>query len=209
MNDLKRIEELLEKYYQGETSTPEEVILREFFAGEDIPAHLEADAELFRYFGKKKEDTLSGEMEERLVEMISNPETKNIEFGTKSDYEKEEMPETRKIGGGTRLRYYWFSAAAAVILILIGIFIDMQIRKNTFETRQDTYEDPYLAYAEAKKALYMVSSTMNTGRKPLKNIKKLDAGVNYLSPVFSFGAGIQHLEHLNTIEEARKIISKD
>ena len=96
-----------------------------------------------------------------------------------------------------------------MILILLGIFLDLQIRRNSpLEVRQDTYEDPYLAYAEAKKVLYMVSKKMNTGRKSLKNLEKLDAGVNYVHPVFSFGAGIQHLEHLSTIEKTRKLISK-
>ena len=189
MNDLKWIEELLEKYYRGETSTAEENSLREFFSGQEIPSHLEAEAGLFRHFSRERDITLAGEMEEKLARMTS---------GT----------EIRKIGGGIKLRYYWISAAAAVILILVGLFVDMQIRRNSMlEVRQDTFEDPYLAYEEAKKVLYLVSTKMNVGREPLRNINKLDKGVNYMHPVFSFGAGIQHLEHLNTIEKTRKLLS--
>ena len=190
MKDLKRIEELLEKYFRGETSTGEENILHGFFAGPDVPVHLRTEAELFGFFTKERESSLSGEMENRLEKMIAGTEPAKLIIGTK-------------------WRYYWISGAAAVILILLGIFLDLQIRRNSpLEVRQDTYEDPYLAYAEAKKVLYMVSEKMNTGRKSLKNLEKLDAGVNYVHPVFSFGAGIQHLEHLSTIEKTRKLISK-
>ena len=109
---------------------------------------------------------------------------------------------------GRGLKYYWISGAAAVILILIGIFVDLKLRENSFEVRQDTYEDPYLAYTEAKKVLYLVSEKLNTGREPLKNLEKLDTGVDYMHPVFSFGAGIQHLEHLSKLEKTRELISK-
>lgn len=199
MIEPEKIEALLEKYYRGETSTAEEEILRDFFTGGDVPEHLEAEAGLFRFFNLQKEDfaggdSLSGEMESRLVDMIPDA--------------TGDATETRRISGGMKLRYYWIGSAAAVALILIGIFIDMRIRQNnSFEVRQDTYEDPYLAYVEAKRVLYLVAASLNQGTRPLKNIEKLDSGVDYMHPVFSFGAGIQHLEHLGTIEQTRKKIS--
>ncbi|HEC41650.1 MAG TPA: hypothetical protein ENI20_02335 [Bacteroides sp.] len=219
MNDLKRIEELLKKYYRGETNTLEEESLREFFSGKDIPTHLEAEAKLFGYFKREKEDALPGIQDGQFTELGKQLEGMITDTGQeerKGRIRTLEKPvgealtgsESRKFGGGIKLRPYILSSAAAVILILLGIFIDMQIRQNsTLEVRQDTFEDPYLAYTEAKKVLYMVSETMNTGRRPLKNIEKLDAGINYMHPVFSFGSGIQHLEHLNTIEKTRKLIS--
>ena len=190
MKDLKRIEELLEKYYRGESTTKDENTLLRFLAGQDVPAHLKAESELFGFFAEQRDVNLSGEMENRLEKMIA-------------------VSEPAKLIMGTKWRYYWISGAAAVILILLGIFLDMQIRRNSIlEVRQDTYEDPYLAYAEAKRVLYMVSEKMNTGRKPLGKLEKLDAGVNYMHPVFSFGSGIQHLEHLSRIEKTRILISK-
>ena len=190
MKDLKRIEKLLEKYYQGDTTIEEENTLSQYFSGQDVPAQFKAEAELFGFIAELRDVTLSGEMENRLEKMIA-------------------VSEPAKLIMGTKWRYYWISGAAAVILILLGIFLDMQIRRNSpLEGRQDTYEDPYLAYAEAKKVLYMVSEKINTGRKPLQKLEKLDAGVNYMHPVFSFGAGIQHLEHLSKIEKTRILISK-
>jgi hypothetical protein len=190
MKDLKHIEELLEKYYQGETSTAEEKSLRVFFEAGDVPEHLKAEAGLFGFFSLERETALPGKMEARLEQMIT---------GSKPP----------KHGLRRSLRYYWMSAAAAVILILVGIFVDMRIKNNTdFAVMQDTYEDPYLAYTEAKKVLFMVSEKMNAGRKPLKNLDKLESGTNYMHPFISFGAGIQHLEHLNTLEKTKELISK-
>jgi len=189
VKDLKQIEKILEKYYLGETSAEEENLLRLFFSGSDIPDHLKTEARLFTHFTREKDNTLTGEMEKRLGSMIPGSESRTFSMGIKR-------------------RYYWISAAA-VILILLGLFLDTQIRRNSnLEVRQDTFEDPYLAYVEAKKVLYLMSDKMNVARKPLMNVEKLDEGVNYMHPVFSFGAGIEHLEYLSTIKKTRERISK-
>ena len=142
MKDLKRIEEILEKYYRGETTTGEENSLRTFFSGTEIPEHLKTEARLFTHFTREKDNTLTGEMEKRLGSMISGSETRTLAMGINR-------------------RFYWISAAA-VILILLGLFLDTQIRRNSILVgRQDTFEDPYLAYVEAKKVLYLMSDKMN------------------------------------------------
>jgi hypothetical protein len=190
MEDRKRIEALLEKYYLGETSTAEEGILREFFAAGDIPEHLAADAELFGFFRLQKDAGLPSSLQNRLENML------------------EETPE-RSISVFTRWRYYWISGAAAVILILLALFLDTQIKRNPFlQATGDTYEDPYIAYAEAKRVLYYVSDKMNTGRKPLQNIEKLESGKQFVQPVFSIGTGLQKLEYFTTIDRAKELISK-
>ena len=189
MKDLKQIEEILEKYYRGETGSDEENLLRKFFSGTDIPEHLETEARLFTYFTREKDNTLTVEMEKRLGSKISSSK-----------------PRTPFMG--INRRFYWISAAA-VVLILLGLFLDTQIRRNSIlEVRQDTFEDPYLAYVEAKKVLYLMSDKMNVAKKPLENLEKLDEGVDYMHPVFSFGAGIEHLEYLSTIKKTRERISK-
>ena len=47
--DYKYIEQLLERYWQCETTVAEERILREFFSQDDVPAALSAYRDLFRY----------------------------------------------------------------------------------------------------------------------------------------------------------------
>ena len=113
MEDMKRIEALLEKYYLGETSTAEEGILREFFAAGDIPEHLAVDAELFGFFRLQKDAGIPDGLQKRLENML------------------EERP-ARSISVFTRWKYYWISGAAAVILILLALFLDTQIKRNPF-----------------------------------------------------------------------------
>jgi len=45
-----KIEKLLEKYYEAETSLQEEKILKEYFSGSEIPAHLQEHKDMFNYF---------------------------------------------------------------------------------------------------------------------------------------------------------------
>jgi hypothetical protein len=49
---------------------------------------------------------------------------------------------------------------------------------------------------------------MNTGRKPLQNLEKLESGKQFVQPVFSIGTGLQKLEYFSTIDKAKELISK-
>ena len=190
MADPKEIEKLLDRYFKGETSTEEEQALRKFFTDGEFPRQMKAEAELFRFFDRERSGALPEDLEQRLDSLLP----------------------ARGSGRSflhVNRRYYWISGLAAAILILAGIFIDLKIRKNSPVTVMvDTYEDPYLAYEEAKKVIYMVSEKMNTAKEPLKKLEKLGAGVNYMQPVLSFGEGIQYLGQFSRIDETRKIISK-
>jgi hypothetical protein len=46
---------LLEKYYEGETSNAEEVMLRNFLAQKDLPERFNPDQALFGYFERKRQ----------------------------------------------------------------------------------------------------------------------------------------------------------
>lgn len=50
------IENLLEKYFNGETTCDEERELRRFFTQPDVPEHLQAYRPLFAYIGRKAEE---------------------------------------------------------------------------------------------------------------------------------------------------------
>ena len=182
MKDPDLIHALLEAYYRGETSIQEEEQIREYFLSGDIPEELAAEADLFKYYSQ-----------ERLA--VSNPGLEaKILMEIDAGYSEKGNPKT--VHMFSRWKYYWISGAAAVILIMLAIFIDMRlIQKDPYIVREDTFDDPYIAYAEASRVLHFVSEKMNTGTE-------------YIQPVFSFGPGIQMLEYLNTIDNAKKLISK-
>ncbi len=53
--ELKKIETILEKYFQGETSISEENELKNYFSSADVAQHLEQYKPIFGYFSKAKE----------------------------------------------------------------------------------------------------------------------------------------------------------
>lgn len=71
--DYKYIEQLLERYWQGETTLQEENILRSFFSQLDIPEHLQKYKALFTY---EKEEALGDDFDTRILEMIGEGEPK-------------------------------------------------------------------------------------------------------------------------------------
>lgn len=56
--ELSKIEKLLEKYLNAETSLQEEAILQTYFVSEDVAPHLQEYKVMFSYFAQSKEETL-------------------------------------------------------------------------------------------------------------------------------------------------------
>jgi hypothetical protein len=55
--ELAKIEKLLEKYFEANTTIQEERILKDYFAGEEVPAHLIEYKEMFNYFDNSSLET--------------------------------------------------------------------------------------------------------------------------------------------------------
>ncbi len=144
--NLNEIEALLKRFYNGESSLEEEQRLREYFNLENVPDHLIAHQEQFRYYQNAKEERDS---------------QKSIELDV-AERIKEENNSFRY--AKRRRLYYLVTGVAASILILIGVYFQFIARpNNTTYSMEDTYEDPEAAYAEAKKALLLVSEKFNAG----------------------------------------------
>lgn len=71
--DYKDIEQLLERYWQCETSVEEEAALRSFFAEEDVPAHLLRYKKWFVYQQEQREVGLGKEFDRRVLAAIEPP----------------------------------------------------------------------------------------------------------------------------------------
>lgn len=72
--DYKYINQLLERYWQGQTSVEEEQILRSFFSQDDVPAALKKYSSLFVYENvEPRRDTLGKDFDERILSMTAEP----------------------------------------------------------------------------------------------------------------------------------------
>lgn len=74
--DFKYIEQLLECYWQCETSLEEEAQLRAFFAGGDVPEHLLRYKDLFIYQQLQQEEHLGEDFDARVLAEIEAPVVK-------------------------------------------------------------------------------------------------------------------------------------
>lgn len=75
MMDYKYIEQLIERYFQCETSLQEEQILRAFFAQDDVPETLREYVPMFRGLEVEAEQGLDDSFDQRMLAMIAESET--------------------------------------------------------------------------------------------------------------------------------------
>lgn len=144
--NLNEIEALLKRFYDGESSLDEEQRLRGYFNQEIIPDHLSSHQEQFRYYNFAREEKIpQSDLESDLIKRIN-------------------QVNTGKTYGKRHRAFYFVTGIAASILIFIGIYFQfIADHNNTAYSMEDTYEDPEAAYAEAKKALLIVSEKFNAG----------------------------------------------
>ena len=74
--DYKDIEQLLERYWQCETSVEEESVLRDFFSKEEVPAHLLRYKNLFVYQQVQQEVGLGEDFDARILAQVETPVVK-------------------------------------------------------------------------------------------------------------------------------------
>ena len=168
------IKQLLEKYYEGTTSIEEEQLLKDFFRYRPVPAELEADKELFLYTSlEAKTLPVNSQLEQRLTDWIDQQDVKT----------------NKKI---RKVWVYRVAGIAALFAVIITCYLTYSHPKNNVVTK-DTYQDPKVAYAEAKRALLYVSQQLNKGTAPLGQMSKLNTGMNRLSTVSSLNNGLEQL----------------
>jgi hypothetical protein len=148
--DSNKIDALLQKYWNCETSLEEEQQLRDYFKSGNIPEQQKETAALFRYFELQKKKSLS-----------------DVSFDAKV------LSKTGKAGKDVfmKVAYNTMRIAAGVAVLLVAMwFIRNEVRKDTPQAMVDTYDDPKLALEETKKALLMISKGFGRAQKETKKI---------------------------------------
>ncbi len=60
--ELDKIEQILDAYFEGETSLTQEKALRDYFTGDDVADHLEIYIPMFSAFAEAKKEKFTGEI---------------------------------------------------------------------------------------------------------------------------------------------------
>jgi hypothetical protein len=147
--DFKERDDLLQKYWNCETSLEEEKQLREYFGGPDIPEQLKETASVFRYFEEAKKKSLNDVAFDGQVMRKVDPRQGQIR---------------RLVYNSMRI------AAGLVVVIAATWFIRTEVRQTIPQEMVDTYDDPELAFEETKKALLMISKGFGTAEKQTRKI---------------------------------------
>ena len=148
--DYPTIKQLVDKYWEGETSLKEEQQLRAYFNGTQVDDRLKSIQPLFVFF--KQEQAIESQRPLHFWEVL------------------RQRPK----------RLWGLVAASVAALVLIGCWLCQQptlpngsnlASQEVQLSKKDTYDDPKQAFKETKAALMQVSKGLNKGVK--KTTKKL------------------------------------
>jgi hypothetical protein len=186
MDKLKHINELLEKFYQGATSTEEEAELQDYFNREKVPEELQADRELFVSMASAREPVeVPADLKKKIISGLSGAE--------------------RAESRSRRIGIYSFSALAAGLLILFSVYLGFLREDQNPAMTQYAIEDPEMAYKEAKKALQYVSMKWNDGTEQLGNLQQVNKTMETVSTMNKLSSGSRELNLLGNLRKADQI----
>ena len=160
--EYQTIEEILNRYFEGESTLEEETMLKEYFSHSDFPAEHRGMKELFQYFDEANREAIPDlDISSHLDSVIEN------------EWKKETRNRFRHVVA-------WVGSAAAVLVLTFGIYQYMEKPETVIK---DTYKDPKMAYLETRRALMMVSRTMNRNTANLKYLSKVDESFDQMKKV--------------------------
>ena len=159
--DYKYIEQLLERYWEAQTTVEEECLLRDFFKQEYLPSHLERLRPLFHYENTAQEMCLGDDFDAKVLSRID-----------------ERSVTVRHNTIGYRLRPFYKAAAAVAIIFTLGMAAQHTFEQNSqaeaeqnynYANYKDTYTDPQVAYEQVSSALETISGGLRASGMDLQN----------------------------------------
>ncbi len=146
--DSKEIGQLLEKYWNCETSLEDEQVLRNYFNGPNVPDQLKDAAELFRFFEAERKRALDSNFENEVMRSVKKTERK------------------AKVVSMVRWTQVARIAAGIFVMVAATYFVRNEVMKSREQAQVvDTFSDPKEALEETKKALMMISKSFGKAKE--------------------------------------------
>ncbi|WP_035649690.1 hypothetical protein [Flavobacterium sp. ASV13] len=146
--ELDRIENILEKYFQGETTIAEEKELKDYFSSPNVAQHLEQYQPMFGYFSQVKQQKSTQEIplqtKKRNVAWLSIAASAVVLLGI-----------------GT----YFFAS-------------EKDTAPAVAQSELGTYDNPEEALAATQKALALLSNNVNVGIESVQYINEYEQSKN-------------------------------
>ena len=173
--ETNEIKKLLQKYFNGESNSGEEKVLKEYFTSHHVAEELSEYAGFFSGISELSESIDDSGIEEEVMDFILENE------------------HTEK----TRYRWLWqtVTGIAASVIIVLGGFLFFQQQQKPFE---DTFNDPNEAYVYAQQTLQFVSGKYNKGLNELARFEKINSVTKPIkkgiAPVNNFYNSIERMQ---------------
>jgi len=152
--DYKYIEQLLERYFNAETTVQEEQILKSFFAqgAEDMPQDLKQYVPLFAAFDDQP--ALGDDFDQRVLSMLP---AEVVPLQPK-------QVKARTIRITERLRPLFGAAAMVAIILTVGNAINQSMRPDTTWMDADEYANMKVESQEPSVAYGQVTDTLTLAK---------------------------------------------
>ncbi|NPV51873.1 MAG: hypothetical protein HPY60_11870 [Candidatus Methanofastidiosum sp.] len=188
MEDKFKIKNLLDNYYNGNTSIDEEDLLRNYLSQDNVPDEFKTDKELFSNLFIIQSDLSELNFEEDII--------KAIEFANKTKSEEDK--------GSKIYKLFAVWAAAASVIIIIGLGFLFTSKQNEI-LLTDTFDDPYLAMQETKRVLSLFASKLNMAQDELEPLNRLNVPYQAMKPLGEISKNLEYLDKIESIDEPKNI----
>lgn len=147
--DYKNIKQLLERYWQCETSLEEENQLRDFFTNGEVPSEFMPYKDLFVYQKEQQLEGLGVDFDVRILKKVETPVVK-----------------AKRLSLVSRFKPLFRAAAVVVGFLMLGNFAQRSLFHNdaldyNYNNYRDTYDDPNVAYKKVSSALLILSDEIS------------------------------------------------
>ncbi len=149
--ETKEVKQLLQRYFNGESSLAEERLLERYFQSGNVATDLKEYIGYFSGISALSETGRDEELEGEIMDFILKNEP--------------------KVKPNNRWLWQMVSGIAASIIIVISGLLFFQQNEEQFK---DTFDNPELAYAYAEETLGYISAKYSKGMSGLANFDKLE-----------------------------------
>lgn len=153
--DYRYIEQLLQRYWEAETTPEEERILRAFFAQDELPTRLSRYKALFALQEAEVKEALGAAFDKRLLNRI------------------ESKPKPLFRLSHINLRPLYNAVAAVAIVVTVGLVAQRAFMNQNDEvwdyntaSYKDTFSDPDVARTELRSMLETMGTAFSTAEDP-------------------------------------------
>lgn len=163
------IEQLLERYWDGNTTLEEERILKSFFSQNDVPETLRPYADYFNCLAEDAEMRVSDDFDKRFENIIAEEEADDMKTkAIKVTFRHRIMP------------FLQAAAAVAVILTVGGAALRGLMSEEDIDYGDNLTSETYIQKEEVKQVLETVQRNMTAKADSIKFDQNTDAKVEKL-----------------------------